>query len=277
MNFTKILIYGNSFLLFIFCSINSTAQTEADEYMAISETLSYYLDGGTYNDFPRLEKAFHKDATMKFIGDQYKAVNAIDFFQKGIKPGPPQDRTTKIISIQSNGHAANAVLRIDYPTSYIIDFMNLLKVDGTWKIVNKIFYVEKLNTDKVIEDELSVEEKEVLSVFHRWKMAYINKNTSDLEAILADNWSYAGSSNGKLGNKEGAIADTKNVKNKVLAVNFRNLKTYKAGEVIIVNGQEELITEANGKTNANWLMFTDIYQKIDGRWQAISTHSSEMK
>lgn len=78
---------------------------------------------------------------MKFIsGAGYKEVNAIDFFEKAIKPGPKQNRTTQIETVRISGNAATAELRIDYPNFYFTDFMNLLKIDGEWKIVSKIFH-----------------------------------------------------------------------------------------------------------------------------------------
>jgi len=102
---------------------------------------SYYLDGGTNNDFETLKKAFHETATMKFIGgDGYTEVNALDFFKKGIKPGPKSNRKTRVVHIDVAGLAATAKLEIDYPTFTFVDYMTLLKVDGTWKIVSKVFY-----------------------------------------------------------------------------------------------------------------------------------------
>lgn len=115
------------------------AQDEAD-ISAIQTTLNYYLDGGTNNDFETLKKAFHSDASMKYIRDGYQEVNAIAFFEKVMKPGPKQNRTTKIEYIEAVGNAAHAKLVIDYGTFSFIDFMNLLKIDGEWKIVSKIFY-----------------------------------------------------------------------------------------------------------------------------------------
>ncbi|NAS12137.1 nuclear transport factor 2 family protein [Poritiphilus flavus] len=107
----------------------------------IETTLNYYLEGGTNNDFETLKKAFHETATMKFMAkDGYKEVNALEFFGSRMKPGPAQDRTTKIESIDLMGNAAHAKLVIDYPSFSFIDYMNLLKVDGEWKIVGKIFY-----------------------------------------------------------------------------------------------------------------------------------------
>ena len=106
----------------------------------VEKTLNYYLEGGTNNDFDMLQKAFHPTATMKYIGDEYKEVNAVEFFKKGMKPGPKQNRKTRIVAVNVTGNAANATLEIEYPTFYFIDYMNLLRVDGEWKIVGKIFH-----------------------------------------------------------------------------------------------------------------------------------------
>ena len=120
-------------------SIVVTAQKS--DYEMVAQTVNYYLDGGTNNDFETLRKAFHKNATMKYITDEgYKEVNALEFFS-GMDPSKPkQNRQTRIADITISGHAANARLEIDYPTFTFIDYMNLLKLDGEWKIVNKIFY-----------------------------------------------------------------------------------------------------------------------------------------
>ena len=126
----------------ILCSflLTTNIYAQKSDYELVSETVSYYLDGGTNNDFETLKKAFHETATMKFVGDEYKEVNALAFFKKGMKPGPPQNRKTRIANIDISGHAANAKLEIEYPTFTFIDYMNLLKIDGEWKVVNKIFY-----------------------------------------------------------------------------------------------------------------------------------------
>jgi protease I len=127
------------FCLLVCCTSLIFAQ-ESDKAL-VEKTVTYYLDGGTNNDFETLKKAFHKNATMKFISKEgYKEVNALEFFKKVIKPGPKQNRKTNIISIDITGNAAQAKLEIEYETFVFIDYMNLLKVDGEWKVVNKIFY-----------------------------------------------------------------------------------------------------------------------------------------
>ena len=124
--------------LSLVCLVHLNAQKS--DYDLVEQTLYYYLDGGTNNDFETLAKAFHANASMKYIGDNYTEVNAVDFFRDRMKPGPKQNRKTRIISVSIAGHAAHAQLEIEYPDFYFIDYMNLLKIDGEWKIVNKIFY-----------------------------------------------------------------------------------------------------------------------------------------
>ena len=118
------------------------AQSGAQEYPAVAQAVNYYLEGGTNNDFETLKKAFHETATMKFIanGEEYREVNALEFFKNGMKPGPKQNRETRIVSVDIAGDAAFAKLEIEYPTFTFVDYMHLLKVDGEWKIVSKIFY-----------------------------------------------------------------------------------------------------------------------------------------
>ena len=124
----------------------ASLQAQDSDYALVEKTVNYYLDGGTNNDFETLKKAFHETATMKYIGGEYKEVNAIEFFKKGMKPGgPKQNRKTRILSLDITGHAANAKLEIEYPDFYFIDYMNLLKIDGEWKIVSKIFYRKEKN------------------------------------------------------------------------------------------------------------------------------------
>ncbi len=129
----------SSFLMCLMVGMTIYAQ-ETDEKL-VKQTVSYYLEGGTNNDYETLKKAFHPNASMKFIrGGEYQEVNALAFFKKGMKPGPKQERQTRIISVDVMGHAANAKLEIEYATFMFIDYMNLLKVDGEWKVVSKIFY-----------------------------------------------------------------------------------------------------------------------------------------
>ena len=128
--------------LFFLSSFALCGQTDLENHSKIAKTLSFYLNGGTNNAFETLSKAFHPTATMKFIDGEgnYKEVNALEFFKKGMKPGPKSDRKTRIVAINTSGTAASAQLEIEYDTFFFIDYMHLFLVEGEWKIVSKIFY-----------------------------------------------------------------------------------------------------------------------------------------
>ncbi len=135
------------FTLLLLFTISISINAQESDYAMVEKTVRYYLDGGTNNDFETLKKAFHKTATMRYIADEYKEVNALEFFGR-MKPGPKQNRKTKIDYINITGHAASAKLEIEYPTFTFIDYMNLLKIDGEWKIVSKIFYKKVQDSTK---------------------------------------------------------------------------------------------------------------------------------
>ncbi|MBC9795040.1 nuclear transport factor 2 family protein [Sinomicrobium weinanense] len=133
---------GITFLVFVMGSFAMTfAQSTSEEYPEVCKTLNYYLEGGTNNDFEVLQKAFHANATMKSVNAEgYKEGNALEIFKEKVKPGPPQDRITRIVSVSISGNTANARLEAEYTDFTYIDYINLLKIEGEWKIVGKIFY-----------------------------------------------------------------------------------------------------------------------------------------
>jgi len=120
--------------------MTSTLHEQKTDFQLVEKTLNYYLEGGLNNDYETLSKAFHETATMKSITDGYQETNALNFFRKKLQPGPKQNRTSRIASIHVSGNAASAHIEIEYPTYIFLDYMNLLKIDGEWKIVSKIFY-----------------------------------------------------------------------------------------------------------------------------------------
>lgn len=113
----------------------------ANEEALIRQTLNYYAEGGTTGNPQLASKAFHPSATMKFIkGVVFTDVPIAEFLSGYIKEGVMQRRTIEINSIDISGNAAQAKLTIDYDTHQFIDYLNLLKTDGDWLIVSKIFY-----------------------------------------------------------------------------------------------------------------------------------------
>ena len=104
----------------------------------IRRTVQYYFDGGA-----ELAKAFHPQGQMLFVRDgQYTAIPIADYIaraQSAPKDPAASEVQKRIVSIDVTGSAATAKLEQRRPGMIVTDYMSLLKVDGRWVIVNKIF------------------------------------------------------------------------------------------------------------------------------------------
>ncbi|WBX71068.1 nuclear transport factor 2 family protein [Tenacibaculum retecalamus] len=106
---------------------------------AIARIINYYLDG-TRSDNPNLlRKAFHPDATLKFIDKEgsYK-MRTIQKFFSYFTNTKTRSFVSKIYYIDISGSAANVKLTTKYETYRYVDYMNILKTKKGWKIVSKI-------------------------------------------------------------------------------------------------------------------------------------------
>ncbi|WP_164851340.1 nuclear transport factor 2 family protein [Larkinella soli] len=144
MNALKHGLLFSALLLLPFLPTGVLAQTTPAEDDRIRETLMNYLDGGTFGDTTRLNRAFHPSASMKlvdFTNGRFRDVPIAEYLNNAKKgAGKKADRTTRIVRYEYAGTAGQARVEIDYPTFRFIDFFNLLKIDGEWKIVSKITY-----------------------------------------------------------------------------------------------------------------------------------------
>ena len=115
----------------------------ADE-AAIRQTVQYYFDGGKNRDSLTLRKAFHPDARMLFARDGKLAVVPIAEYITRVgssrpTPGEVDSTERKVVSVDVVGDAAIAKIKLQRPEAVITDYMSLLKVDGRWQIVNKVY------------------------------------------------------------------------------------------------------------------------------------------
>lgn len=113
------------------------AQTKTDE-AAVRECLENYMSG----DGNRVEKAFHPTAFMKYIDvatGEFKDVPIAEYIARVKANTTVNQRKIGIESLNLEGTAAQAKIKIENATATLYDYMNLLKINGEWKIVSKIF------------------------------------------------------------------------------------------------------------------------------------------
>lgn len=115
----------------------------ADE-AAIRQTVQYYFDGGKNRDSVTLRKAFHPEARMLFAREGKLIVVPIGEYitrvgSDRLEPGEVDSTGRRVVSVDVVGDAAVAKLELRRADALLTDYMSLLKVDGRWLIVNKIF------------------------------------------------------------------------------------------------------------------------------------------
>jgi hypothetical protein len=117
--------------------------TYVQEYNAIVEVLNKYNEGGAKADSALMKPAFNEQATMfgvdgdKLVGGAIQ--NLYDVIDTAFRPSP--EAKAAIVRIDIVGTAASARVDTDNVSGFrFTDFFNLLKVEGKWTIVSKIYH-----------------------------------------------------------------------------------------------------------------------------------------
>lgn len=121
--------------------------TEQKELEKVKEAVNYYADGAIKRDFEYLTKGWHEDCQMMGLNAEGKlAKYDTTFWKEGFaKPidDPEYKRESEILNVDIHGTAASAKVKTVVESSngklIFMDYLNLLKIDGKWWIVNKIF------------------------------------------------------------------------------------------------------------------------------------------
>jgi hypothetical protein len=111
---------------------------EADVRRAVES----YLHGLKFNDVESLKKAFWPEAKLFFVKNDGKLGQLTQSqWYEGFAAGAGKEEKgdLKITAVDITGNAASAKVEEDYPGSVYVDYLSLLKFDGEWRIVNKIY------------------------------------------------------------------------------------------------------------------------------------------
>ncbi len=121
-------------------------QEQDDDIAAVRQAVQYYIDGHATGDPEVMAQAFHPSARLQFIRDGEVSIRSLNDYLGGMRGEPSSEeaeRMRRVVMVDVAGAAAVAKIELDYPQVFITDYMQLLKVGGEWKIVNKIFYVQR--------------------------------------------------------------------------------------------------------------------------------------
>jgi hypothetical protein len=120
----------------------STANSLSD-YDAIKAAIQHYIDGAVAGKGELMKPAFHADATIfGYVGADLFAGPIQNLYDWNDSNGAATGLVARIVSIDLVGSVASARVESDNWTGHrFTDFFNLLKMDGQWKIMNKVFHL----------------------------------------------------------------------------------------------------------------------------------------
>ncbi len=123
----------------------TTAMVQSSEAAAARVPLENYIQGHATGNGDFMRKAFHADAKIMAFRDGKMMNLTSEEFASRFNGKPAADeaqRKRRIENVEITGNAGFGKIVLEYPTVTFTDYMSLLKVDGEWKIVNKVFYAE---------------------------------------------------------------------------------------------------------------------------------------
>ena len=116
-----------------------------DERAAIEQTLQTYFDGLYEGDADKLASIFHEAAALTFEQDGRITVLPLAQWLKSVRERPaPRARDLArddavLLIDQSGPTTAFAKVRCQIPPRYFTDYLSLLKTDGRWLVMQKVF------------------------------------------------------------------------------------------------------------------------------------------
>ena len=126
-------------------AIGYRVTAQSAEETAVRAALEHYFRGHATGQGEHFRKVFHTDSKLYAIRDgKFWNITSEQYISRasGTAPADEAQRKRTIESVDITGSAAIAKVVLDYPQVKFTDYMSLLKVDGTWMIVNKTFHAE---------------------------------------------------------------------------------------------------------------------------------------
>ncbi|MGR9372429.1 nuclear transport factor 2 family protein [Rhizobium leguminosarum] len=119
-----------------------TKPTYVDDHAAITEVLTKYIDGCKQANSAIMKPAFAEEATIFSVDKGKLSGGAIEALYTGIdtsfRPSPEARAVFAYIDISDTAASARIDTN-DLSGFCFTDYFNLLKVDGNWTVVSKIF------------------------------------------------------------------------------------------------------------------------------------------
>lgn len=123
--------------------MNNTNNQGVDDRVQITALMQRYIDGGRSGNVATLRPIFHPLATIcGHVGPDLFAGPIQMFYDWHTENGPAAGLEDGEMRIDVEGDAASVRIELDNWTGHrFTDFFTLVKIDGRWQILSKVFYL----------------------------------------------------------------------------------------------------------------------------------------
>ena len=117
--------------------------TDVRQHDAIAKTVQHYIDGARSGKGDEMKPAFHNDATIYgYAGADLFGGPIQQLFDWSDQSGPAAELQVRIARIDVAETVATVRLELtNLNGARYTDMFTLLKVDGDWKIISKVFHL----------------------------------------------------------------------------------------------------------------------------------------
>jgi len=129
-------------LLLMLAPAPLAAQASAADEAGVRAAVEAYLRAHATGSGEHIAHVFHPVANLYFVRDDTLATRSGQEYIAGFRGTPQPDEAQRrrwISMVDVTGDAAVARVVLDYPTAVLTDYFALLRINGEWRIVNKIF------------------------------------------------------------------------------------------------------------------------------------------
>lgn len=119
-----------------------------DDETGIRQAIEHYFQGLYHSDVDRLERAFHPNAWIVGLDEGVLKEMTLRQFLAFASAQPAAGKAgesfdMEILQIQVDGDIASARVADTYIGRRFIDHLALVRLDGEWRIYNKLWHVER--------------------------------------------------------------------------------------------------------------------------------------
>ena len=127
---------------FLLAAAPLAAQGADRDTAGVRAALEHYLQAHATGDGAHNALVFHPVA-MLFSTDngQFRSRTGVEYIA-GFNGQPAPDeaqRRRRIVFVDAEGDVGAGKVELDYPQVRFVDYFTLLRIQGEWKIVNKVF------------------------------------------------------------------------------------------------------------------------------------------